>query len=136
MPLPWPLTPNPHRPHQVEISLSECELHVHPRGVDKGGLLRQLLTTQGVSGARPDLVLLLGDDASDEPAFAALEVTRTRTLTLTLTLILTLTLTLTLTRGVARRAAAVRALAPPRGVRRHGRAEALARVVVPRRAGG
>ena len=97
--MPWPLTPNPHHPHQVEISLSECELHVHPRGVDKGGLLRQLLTTQGVSGARPDLVLLLGDDASDEPAFAALEVTRTRTLTLTRTRTLTLTLTRTLTRN-------------------------------------
>ena len=83
----------------MEISLSECELHVHPRGVDKGGLLRQLLTTQGVSGARPDLVLLLGDDASDEPAFAALEVTRTRTLTLTRTRTLTLTLTRTLTRN-------------------------------------
>ena len=93
----------------MEISLSACELLVHPRGVDKGGLLRQLLTTQGVSGARPDLLLLLGDDASDEPAFAALEVTRpqiqtrtrtrarTRTLTLTLILILALTLTLTLT---------------------------------------
>ena len=61
---------------RVEIALSDAELLVHPRGVDKGGLLRQLLSTQGLNGARPDFVLLLGDDESDEPAFAALEAWR------------------------------------------------------------
>ena len=35
-----------------------------------------MLASRGVGGARPDFVLLLGDDASDEPAFAALEAWR------------------------------------------------------------
>ena len=43
------------------------ELTITPKDVDKGGLLKQALEV-----SRPDFVLVLGDDNSDEPAFAAL----------------------------------------------------------------
>lgn len=51
----------------VELHLRPGRLHVQPKGVDKGGLLRQ-----AIEAAQPDFVLVLGDDHSDEPAFAAL----------------------------------------------------------------
>ena len=64
-------------------------------------------------------VKLLGDDASDEPAFAALEVTRTRTLTLTRTR--TRTRIRTRTRALTRaRHAAVRSSAVFGATGKHG----------------
>lgn len=51
----------------IEILLKPGRLQCQARGVDKGGLLRQ-----AIEAATPDFVLVLGDDHSDEPAFAAL----------------------------------------------------------------
>ena len=53
--------------YAVELQLRPGRLHVQPKGVDKGGLLRQ-----AIEAAAPDFVLVLGDDHTDEPAFGAL----------------------------------------------------------------
>ena len=53
--------------YAVELQLGPGRLHVQPKGVDKGGLLRQ-----AIEASMPDFVLVLGDDHTDEPAFGAL----------------------------------------------------------------
>ncbi|KAL1527321.1 hypothetical protein AB1Y20_015992 [Prymnesium parvum] len=61
----------------VEISFQPGKVNVQPRGIDKGGILLQALETLfGTTG--PDFVLVLGDDLTDEPAFAALHDWKTR----------------------------------------------------------
>lgn len=51
----------------VELQLRPGRLSIHPKDVDKGGLLKQAL-----QATQPDFVLVLGDDHTDESAFAAL----------------------------------------------------------------
>ena len=57
----------------VEVVSKPFRLHVGPRGVDKGSLLRQAL-----NAVRPDFVLVVGDDSTDEPAFSELAEFRSR----------------------------------------------------------
>ena len=53
--------------YSVDLKLEPSRLALQPRGIDKGGLLRQ-----AIKATAPDFVLVVGDDGSDEPAFAAL----------------------------------------------------------------
>ncbi len=61
------------RDKAVEVVSKPHKLHVGPRGVDKGSLLRQAL-----GAVHPDFVLVVGDDSTDEPAFSEVAEFRSR----------------------------------------------------------